>query len=378
MPRPKKDDPLAQLGKDLAADHTTAKNLGKVNVASDPGAAEVADTVAAGAIEGAGAVAAAGGDADQTAAGAIGGAAAATAEVLATETPPAIDAESEENAVERRRLERLARIVEEAEFESGSAVGDIRDCLRELFKTRDKPFHLLDANGRRDLDNILTKVAQGVVRKVVIAIAEEDSVTLQATMADKLAVNGDALEAKFKVDHVDKETLMDAFNLAGQKIVIVSASDKRFLGARKPNDPGETQVDMPFADPPAVAEERPAPPADDTDLAGAAKDEPDTARKPTFGDGTIAQPDTPKSDAATDDAEPETDPDAADWAVFDEEAEVFFAAASHSDDPWTDDAKEAMRFTYQAAKDECISLGEGMVVRRHALADAEEDKPTAE
>ena len=70
-----------------------------------------------------------------------------------------------------------------------------------------------------------------------------------------------------------------------------------------------------------------------------------------------------------------TDPEAADWAVYDEEAEAYLAAASE-DDPWTEEAEKAMRFTLQEAKDECVTHGEGMIVRRHALADAQEAPPT--
>lgn len=353
----KTPDPLEQLGKDLAADHTTAKNI--------------ADTVAAGAIEGAGAVMDAGGDANQTAAGAIGGAAAATAEALevesgsvkingdvkvdgvvagaipANEDPPESD-EADENGVDeayQRRMDRLVRIVEEAEFESGTAVGDIRDVLRELFKARDKAYHLLDANERRTLDDQLTKVAQLVVRRVVLIIAEEESVTLQGTMLDALSVKGETLEVKLKVEHVDKDVLMDAYNLAGQRVVVVSASDKRFLGARRPNDPGERQVEIPFADAQFAEDKPPAAPSDDKDLAGE--------------DGTAESSEDLDAEAS--------DPDAADWIVYDAEGEVWLAAASE-DDPWTDDAEKAMRFTLQEAKDECESHGEGMVVQRSPLA----------
>jgi len=339
-------DPLEQLGKELAADHTTAKNI----------AAETADTVAAGAIEGAGAVAAAGGDADQTAADAIGGAAAATAEVVeaANEEPANADNEDEVSEAYQRRMDRLVRIVEEAEFESGTAVGDIRDVLRELFKARDKAYHLLDANERRTLDDQLTKVAQLVVRRVVLIIAEEESVTLQGTMLDALSVKGETLEVKFKVEHVDKDVLMDAYNLAGQRVVVVSASDKRFGGARRPNDPGERQVEIPFAEA-KFAEDKPpaaAPPADDSDLAGE-KEAGETAED---------------LDAKA------SDPDAADWIVYDNEGEVWLAEASE-DDAWTDNAEKAMRFTLQEAKDECISHGEGMIVQRHPNADAAPGEP---
>src|SRR5215213_213236 len=112
--------------------------------------ARTADTVAAGAIEGAQAVAEAGGDAHEVAVGAIGGAAAGTAEAeeearaSAEEEAPATEpaepaSEGEDHITQfEKRCERLIGIVEDAEFESGTLVGDIRDTMLEIFKNRPK------------------------------------------------------------------------------------------------------------------------------------------------------------------------------------------------------------------------------------------------
>ncbi len=314
--KPSSPDPLDTLAVGVAADHAAQKAGAKAGAeATAAGSTEEESTALATVVE------------------------EAVADATATDDPPADDSDPE--TAFDRRIARLVRIVDEAEFSSGTARGDTRDVLIELFKARDKPWHMLDANERRDLAVHLDKIAQGIVRKIVLVVAEEDSPALQGTMLDKIAVTGEALEVKLKVEHVDKDVLLAAYNLAGSRVVIVSADDKRFSAERRPGPQGERQIDIPFADA-APSAEKPEAPADDSDLADGADDE--------------------------------TDPEGSSFALYDEGADVWLSDGD-GDDTWTEDGDKAKRHTHAealAAKEE-FGGGDELHVKVHTLDTAEPD-----
>lgn len=174
-------------------------------------------------------------------------------------TPPAPGEDAE--SVFDRRVERLGRIVEEADFDSGTALGDLRDCLIEVFKHRPKLWSAMTPSEQGDLSRHLQGVAKTVLRKVVTVIAQEESLTVDGVVAPQWSVKGDAIELKVKIDHVDGEVMMDVYKLAGHAVCIVSADDKRFASQRRDLPPADDQIKMAFAD------DAPAkPPADDSDL----------------------------------------------------------------------------------------------------------------
>lgn len=243
--------------------------------AAPKGKAEVADTVAAGAIEGAGAALDAGGDAKDVAAATIGGAAAATSEALESDETVEETAEApvspaapgdDPETVFQRRLDRLTALVEDAEFESGTALGDLVECVVDLFKHRPALWSAMSQSDQRDLIRHVEGICKKALAKVVLVVAQEESETIEATLLGQFAVKGEAIEAKLKIEHADAEVVLDVYKLAGHRVVLINADDKRFSAKRGPGP-----VTMP--DQPALEFEREpnairtAPPGD-ADLAG--------------------------------------------------------------------------------------------------------------
>lgn len=274
--------------------------MGRSKADKDKG--EVADTVAAGAIEGAGAALEAGGDPRDVAAAAIGGAAAATAEAVGetgdrvdsgdkpeekagTETGTETVAEEDEVPVLDPldadafddRLARLVEMCEEAEFESGTLVGDIRDLLIEDAKHRPKPWSQMNQRQQGDFVRAAEEVARKIIGKVVIVLAEQDDITVHATLKG-YAADGGTFKLKL-VARGDMEVAQQLYALDGHEVVLISADSKRFTGQRRDPPIAPDQGALTFADPPGgeakeeIRSDPPAHPADDSDLAGEEREE---------------------------------------------------------------------------------------------------------
>jgi len=248
-------DPIAALAVGLAADHKAEKAKAVEN-------GEDADPEPA--VEG-------NGDAPE---GAEASAAdTSSSDAVADPVPPAPGEDHE--AVFNRRLDRLTTLVEEAEFESGTALGDMVETMTELFKHRPAVWSAMSASDQRDVVRHLQDVCKSILRKVVLVIAEEDSHTIQGTLMPAFAVKGEAIEGKLKIEGVNDDVMIDVYRLAGHRVVIVSADDKRFSSARREPQIMPDQNEMRFADdgggkpsaPSEIRSEPPKPPADDADLA---------------------------------------------------------------------------------------------------------------
>jgi hypothetical protein len=241
-------------------------------------AAEAADTTAAGAIEGAGAVEQAGGTPDEVVAGAIGGAAAGTAEATG-----ANDSDGGEDHITAfdRQMERLVGIAENAEFESGTLVGDIRDSLLDLFRTRPKVWSAMSEAEQRDVAKALENAAKLFVRKVVRVVAEEDLVSVSATLKGYSA-KGDVFKLNAEA-RGDEDTALDLFRMDGHDVVIMSADAQRFVGQRKD---AEVQPDQPALtlEPPQAGAEHPEDNSDLADAGEQAPSEDDSARSGVEGE----------------------------------------------------------------------------------------------
>jgi hypothetical protein len=273
---------------------------------------------------------------------------AAPSDASATSIPPAPGDDSE--SVFERRLGRLTTIVEEAEFESGTALGDIVELILDLFKHRPKLWSTMSNDEQKTVVRTIETTAKDVLKKVVLVIAQEDSITLQGTFLGQFNVKGETIEAKVKIEGVDDEVLSHAFRLAGHKVVLVSADDKRFSSKRREPETIPDQVAMRFAD--DVKADRPkeveAPPKDDSDLADGADD--DNGGQDDDGDG-----------------EPGADDDPASFAVHDADGEVWLVADHHrsGEDAWTDNPAHAKRFSRSAAEAEVADYGEGVAIVDH-------------
>jgi hypothetical protein len=137
-------------------------------------------------------------------------------------------------------IERLVAIAENAEFESGTLVGDIRDTLLNLFKNRPKPWSQLSEIEQRDTGRALENVAKTFIRKAVIVIAEEDLVSVNGTMKGYTGKGGLFV---LKVEaRGDEDTATELFRMDGHDVVIMSADHSRFAGQK---GDAEVQPDSP-------------------------------------------------------------------------------------------------------------------------------------
>ena len=174
---------------------------------------------------------------------------AATGETLGADALPAEEAAQpgEDHTTEfDRRLNTLFTIAEQAEFESGSLVGDIRDGLLDIIKHRPKPWANMSQDEQQDLAKALEAIAKSVIRKVVIVVAEQDEVSVTATLKG-YGVKGDTFSLKAEAKG-DEETAIQLFKLDGHEVVIISADAKRFMSQRKPVAIDPDQRALSFAD----------------------------------------------------------------------------------------------------------------------------------
>jgi len=275
------------------------------------------------------------------------------------DTPPAPGDDPE--SVFDRRLARLDAIAQGAQFEAGTAFGDARDCLLDLFKHQPKLWAAMTPSERNSAVKLIETAARQIVHKVVLIVAQEESDTIQGTLDKKWTVNGETLEAKVKFDNADNETLMDLFGLAGHRVVIVSADDKRFMSARGSQDQGTDQLEIPL-DPFPTKSEAPAtpPPAPegDTDL------NPDDDSGDPIGDIIAAgkvgvtSPDVtqgvfgvpPVAQAATTEGE--------NWGVYDTSRNEWLQPDSAGDDEWSADGALARQMTHGEATDLAVEFRE--------------------
>lgn len=260
------------------------------------------------------------------------------AERPATNVPVEADAET----VFDRRMERFMTIVEEARFEAGNAFGILRDTILDLFKHRPSSWQGMDNQAQRDTIRAIEDASKDIIGKLVLVIAQEDCPTIHATMLDKLAVNGEAVEVKLKIEHVNADVLLDVYKMAGQRVVIVSADDRRFMGAKTTPKTDPDQPDLPIeAEPePAPAEHPIAMTIDDAALAD--------------GDDTPSGVDVAIQAAAADPT--------LTHGVFDEMTTEWLAELNDpgngEDDVWTPDASRAKRMTEEEARRIAETVGD--------------------
>lgn len=168
----------------------------------------------------------------------------------------AVQIESEDHIDEfDKRVERLTTIAEEADFESGSLLGDVRDTLLEIFRHRPKAWSQMSEAEQRDLAKALENSAKMLVRKVVVVVAEQDEIAVAAVLKGYSAKGG-----TFKLNaeaRGDQETALQLFDMDGHDVVIMSADASRFLGNAKDAAIEPDQPEMSL-EPPENGEQEPA------------------------------------------------------------------------------------------------------------------------
>lgn len=225
MASKKKDvDPVDQLGKDLAAEHTLAKASGRDETLDQE---DIVDD---------------------------------------TKKSETVDELADKLDAHERNMQHLEELAVNAEFESGTLVGDIRDFMLQLYKERSKNWSQCSAGEQRDLVAMATTVAKKVIKKVALVVAGQDNNSVHATLKGYSA--GDGFDIKLKANS-DEETALELYRMQGHEVIIISADARKFEGQRKDADIEEDQAPLPFSDP------KPEPQQSDgteTDLADAAGD----------------------------------------------------------------------------------------------------------
>jgi len=258
----------------------------------------------------------------------IGNGAIATLSPTEQESPAGVVAATEPAAIFDRRIERLVRIAEGAKFEGGTLFGDFRSAVLDIFKHRPKVWTAMSSDEQRQLVTFVEATCKRFLERIVLVVAENEGESLQATFLGNFAVKGDAIEAKVKIDAIDSDVLVDAYKLAGHRVIIVSADSKRFMGAGAPPTIDPDQLGMGFGDGPAPKPQAEQPaevqhPADDSDLAG----EDDSG---------------PAGEAENDDppAPVELDPNAR-YRIKATSDGAYLIDGGGGDDGWTENAKDA-------------------------------------
>jgi len=265
-----------------------------------------------------------------------------------------VPVDTDEQTVFDRRIERLNTIVEESRFEAGNAFGILRDTILDLFKHRPSQWQGMDNQAQRDTIRAIEEASKDIIGKLVLVIAQEDCPTIHATMLDKLAVNGEALEAKLKIDHVNAGVLLDVYKMAGQRVVVVSADDRRFMGARTTPQTDPDQPDLPIGGDVPTAKI-------DNLQAGEIKQHPVAM---TIDDDALADGDDTPSGVDLAIQAASVDPTLT-HGVFDEMTTEWLAIIkelpSEEDDVWTPDASQAKRMTEAEARRIAETVGENII-----------------
>jgi hypothetical protein len=190
------------------------------------------------------------------------------------ETQAAPEAEDHITAFDRK-LERLTRLAEEADFESGSLVGDIRDFLVDHAKAQPKAWHQMSAGEHADYNRNAETIAKKVLRKLVLVLAEEEDVSVHATLKG-YAVDGETFKLKV-VAKGDAETAAELFRMDGHEVIMIRADARKHFGQRREGEVLPDQTALRFADGgPRKDPIEPDHPDDDSDLAGGAAAEEET------------------------------------------------------------------------------------------------------
>lgn len=225
-------DEIDNLGAKLAEDHKADKRR--------RAKAATADTVAAGAIEGAGAALDAGGDARDVAAAAIGGAAAGTAEALndddgraelreaVADLGAAVDAKGDD---EKPSLvaERIERIQAEAPIDTAYLSGDLFRLMLDLFQTRGKPWSQMLEDEQRKVAIALKSACADALSRTVHAVRSGGAGSFTAKL------EGYTNKGAFKINltaEATRDTSNALFDAEGQFVTVQRADPAQFSGTR--------------------------------------------------------------------------------------------------------------------------------------------------
>ena len=157
------------------------------------------------------------------------------------------DAAGKHEAEHNAAIERLIQIANDAEFDSGTLLGDIRDTMLQLYKDRPKPWSQLSNQEQRDVARNLDMVAKEIIRKVVLIVAEGEQESIHATLESYSEKDGFKISLKALAT---KETAIALFEATGSPVIVQRADYRQYHGQRKDAETMPDQPDLGFADPP--------------------------------------------------------------------------------------------------------------------------------
>lgn len=141
-------------------------------------------------------------------------------------------------------LHTVSNLVTTAQFESGSLLGDMVKLIVSLFKDRPKNWSQMSELEQRDMGKAITEKCKTILKRVAMVIAEEDEISIAATLKGYSAKPG---EFDLKLSAVsDSETATQLFNLNGHDVLIISADAERFFGSGPEIETDPDNFSLPF------------------------------------------------------------------------------------------------------------------------------------
>jgi hypothetical protein len=167
-------------------------------------------------------------------------------------------AEDQESALALR----IEKTAESAVLDTRTLVGDIRDALLEIFKTRPKPWSQYLEDEQRQIAAALEQAARDLVNGAVQLINEDADEGFTAKLEQYTDKGGlkIALTAEATTDNV-----IACHRAQGQYVKILRVDPKPYSSARRDPAIDPDAPEMTFGNAP-VKDETPPPPADDSDL----------------------------------------------------------------------------------------------------------------
>lgn len=148
-------------------------------------------------------------------------------------------------------LDRLEALVDESPFDAGTLVGDIRDCMLDIVKSRPKPWSQLSSAEQGDVARAVEYAAQQMVKNAVDLIARNGKADPVKAILETLAEKKDgSIEAKLKIKTTTPEETAAAFlalhHARGKMVLLTKASAEDYGGQRADVgiDPDQSEIDF--------------------------------------------------------------------------------------------------------------------------------------
>ena len=143
-------------------------------------------------------------------------------------------------------LSRMEAVVEDCEFDPDTLMGDVRDCILEIIKTRPKPWGELGAGEQQDVVRSVEYASRNMISRAVDSLAslgKQDPVkAILETLSEK---KDGTIEVKLKIKTTTDEETAAAFlalhHSRGKMVLVTKASAEDYSGQRgdAPIDPDQ-------------------------------------------------------------------------------------------------------------------------------------------